>query len=365
MAVCALLVLAPQTWADWVADRPADVPRLRRRLTEWGRTQGIPEFRDFGDRVRIDEACERPVYHVVSVTLDETRQIARVLQPHAQPGALVRTVSDPDLWATPTPAFEGFTRREFQLPVKGSARSFRCAWCADPSGRSESCLKCRGLGQVAESFEVVVTVTPRERPAAISALPAKWSNLVPPDDRWDTLSPAEFAKAAEAVTEADLRKRLEEAAAASAKGLAGVARGTRIRVQRVPCVYAAIAHGGLDYTLLETPSGILFDRSPVARWASAKVEEAGVLLREGRTEEAQLALEAALLADSASDPTGAARDKIREWDERTARMQAIVHEQAAVKRGALVGLFILAALIAIAMVALKIYLVRRRRAAAA
>ncbi len=154
----ALAVLGQEDdWSEWVADRApraVELESLRRRLTDWGGRLDLPEFAGFGRAVRIDDARVRSLYRIAATVLDERREVARRREPYLGTQRKVRTVSEPDLWAPPTPAFEGVKEMVWRVPVDGSHQTGPCAACggvkesacADcPKVQAPLCLSCLGM----------------------------------------------------------------------------------------------------------------------------------------------------------------------------------------------------------------------------
>jgi len=122
---------------------------------------------------------------------------------------------------------------------------------------------------------------------------------------------------------------------------------------------------GEDYEAVLTPAGILMDPDPLVPWMRRQADRVRQLIAAGRVVEAHGAAESLEAASKAASPDAdllvSIHEALREADRGMAE-EARRRLDSSRFSPCLIALFALAGVIVLVMAALKLYLVRRRRA---
>jgi hypothetical protein len=224
-------------------------------------------------------------------------------------------------------------------------------------GRQE-CVTCRGRASLVETLEIVISLRPRTRDLTVTELPGRWRDAASSAEHatWSVPgeeAPAWIGRIPNPALAAEVRRALAEARAA----VVGRRREETLRVTRVACGLATLRWEEIETGVALIDGRLHFDRSPAAVWAERQAELAERSLSDGHA--AALA-RAALRADPDCGRARRVLDTIAYREAMEARPVEVRSEEASLNRGLLAALFALAGLIALVMLALKIYLWRRR-----
>lgn len=226
-------------------------------------------------------------------------------------------------------------------------------------GRQE-CVTCRGRASLVETLEIVISLRPRASDLIVTELPGRWRAATSSAEHATWSMPGEDAPAwIDRIPDPALAAEVRRGLALARGAVVGRRREESLRVTRVACAVATARWEALDVeTGLALIDGRLhFDRSPASVWAERQAELAERSLSDGH---AEALARAALRADPECGRARRVLDAILEREATKAEPVEAGREEASLKRGLLAALFALAGLIALVMLALKIYLWRRR-----
>ena len=236
--------------------------------------------------------------------------------------------------------------------------------CGPCQGRGDQeCGVCKGRKTLVETLDIVISLRPRVRESTVTRLPKRWVTLVPPKEDVAQAESPHLERVLDRIPDPELAAAAKRTAEESPREAGGRARGTRLTLQRSPCVLATLVWDDQEFTFARIGSEIHFDVSPTAGWAEREARRAEELRASDR-EEAKRVAAAAMRADPESWRARRLLNAIANEEneqgvrlEQTRRDDSIQHLLKTI-------LFTLAGLIAVTMLLLKIYLARRRRPAA-
>jgi hypothetical protein len=259
----------------------------------------------------------------------------------------------------------GSGKRSCGSCTSGKARCEPCRGggqvdCGTCRGRGDQeCGVCEGRKTLVETLDIVISLRPRVRETTVTLLPKRWVSLVPAKEEAAQAESPGLERMLDRIPDPELAAAAKRTVEESSREAGGRARGTRLTLQRGPCVLATLVWDDQEFMVARIGSEIHFDASPAAGWAEREARRAEALYASDR-EEAKRVAAAALRADPEAWRARRLLNAIESVEsEGRARLEQ-TRRDASFKHLMKTCLFTLAGVIGVTMLLLKIYVARRR-----